>query len=88
MELCSHSACFIPEGLIILVLGISSPFFRFGNGSFEFVCEEPTGAVPEAEEVAVDVSDEPVEVVAVFVSESPTEVELGDETDGSGFTNV
>jgi len=73
VELCSQSDCFIPAALVTLVLGISSPFLIFGNGSLEFACVEPVDELPDVDEVAVEVSEELVEVElvveAVLVSE-------------------
>lgn len=63
--------------------GISSPFFKFGNGSFELIWEDV--AVEFEDEVDDEVSGEAIDVVAVFVSEPLGEV--GDK-EGSGLTNV
>ena len=101
--LCSHSDCLTPAALTTLVLGISSPFLIFGNGSLEFVCVEPVDELPDVDEVAVEVSEELfevelvaeavlvselVEVVAVLVSEPLGEVALVVAVEGSGFTKV
>lgn len=66
--------------------GISSPFFRLGNGSFEFVWVDVV--VEFEDEVDVEVSGEPIDVVAVFVSEALGEVDEVGDKEGSGFTNV
>lgn len=63
--------------------GISSPFFKLGNGSFGLIWEDV--AVEFEDEVDDEVSGEAIDVVAVFVSEALGEV--GDK-EGSGLTNV
>jgi len=68
------------------VPGISSPFFKFGNGSFELIWVDV--AVEFEDEVDVEVSGEPIDVVAVLVSEALGEVDEVGDKEGSGLTNV